>query len=109
MTEYAATVYRHFNADGDLLYVGQSIKPIQRQVSHRCGDAPWWYEITRIEMEHFGTTLETEIAELRAIRDEEPRYNKKFDPRRLASLEASWEALIDPVGWMEKGRKWLEA
>lgn len=66
-------LYRHFSANGALLYVGQSVCPLHRQNQHRC--SPWFVEIARIEIERFPTRDELDGAEKAAIKRERPLYN----------------------------------
>jgi hypothetical protein len=67
-------LYRHFNKEGRLLYVGVSLTAIKRLVEHRNGCA-WYRQIARIEVEWFDTRDEALAAEAEAIRTEKPRYN----------------------------------
>lgn len=69
-----ADLYRHFNEDGELLYVGISMSALERSIAHR-KKSHWWNEITRIEIEKFPTRAEALEAEKRAIRAENPKYN----------------------------------
>lgn len=68
------TLYRFWNADGELLYVGISVRPWDRWKQHR-GDKPWWEEVTSVTLENFATRAEVLAAELQAIRTEAPKYN----------------------------------
>jgi hypothetical protein len=43
-------LYRHFDKDGNLLYVGVSLNAIERTISHR-DKSPWYQDIARIEIE----------------------------------------------------------
>jgi hypothetical protein len=67
-------VYRCFAADGQLLYVGQTIRASVRFADHR-RDTPWWPEVARTTVEKFPTVSEALSAELLAIQDEQPLYN----------------------------------
>ena len=73
-------LYRHYDRDGALLYVGMSTNAIARLRSHK--DAPWSHEISRIEMESFPDGASAKAAEQRAIREENPVFNKE----RIAEL-----------------------
>lgn len=72
--EVKGTLYRMFNADGDLLYLGISSRGPQRFGEHR-QTQDWWTEVETIRVEHFATIGEAERAERAAIPIEEPRYN----------------------------------
>lgn len=68
------TLYRFWDADGVLLYVGISVRPWQRWREHR-GDKPWWEEVVSVTLESFATREEVAAAEAIAIRSEGPRHN----------------------------------
>lgn len=67
-------LYRHFDADGTLIYVGVTANPLQRLAAHECGSA-WIQEIARTDYEWFPTLALALAAEATAIRSERPRYN----------------------------------
>jgi hypothetical protein len=73
-------LYRHFDADGRLLYVGISIQAFGRLCRHQKG-SPWWLKIARVTVEQFGSRSAAEDAELRAIKTELPVYNKRHKPK----------------------------
>lgn len=74
MADGATALYRHFDKDGRLLYVGISLSVIGRLAQHR-GRAHWYKRITRIEVEWFDTRAEAAHAEMIAIQDENPECN----------------------------------
>jgi predicted GIY-YIG superfamily endonuclease len=67
-------MYRHFAADGALLYVGISCKPITRLKQHE-HDSGWASEIVRVEIERFETRQAALDAERAAIKKEKPKHN----------------------------------
>jgi predicted GIY-YIG superfamily endonuclease len=67
-------LYRHFNAAGELLYVGISLSPTTRLYQHRSG-ARWFREISSVTVEWFDCRQFAETAERQAIKSEKPRYN----------------------------------
>lgn len=67
-------LYRHFSANGELLYVGISCKPITRLKQHE-HDSGWASEIARVEIERFETRAAAMAAEREAIKKEKPRHN----------------------------------
>lgn len=87
MTE--TQLYRHFNADGELLYVGISMTVLIRTRSHSY-NSTWFNEVRRIEIEPFPSLVSALEAERSAIRDEKPKHNaqcldsKKFQNKRDA-------------------------
>lgn len=72
-----ACVYRHYNVDGELLYVGTSGNPFVRLQDHRIG-SHWFKSFAWIELEHYSSADEAMVAETRAIKEERPRYNGKL-------------------------------
>ena len=67
-------LYRHFNAEGELLYVGISLSAVKRLSQHKC-DSTWYGDIATIEIEKFPTREEAMEAETVAIQNEAPIYN----------------------------------
>lgn len=69
-------LYRHFDANGQLLYVGIATDHLRRLLAH-VTTATWAREIARIDVVWFPTRAEAEEAELKSIIDECPRFNIK--------------------------------
>jgi predicted GIY-YIG superfamily endonuclease len=67
-------LYRHFDADGALLYVGVTNNPQRRMAEHRCR-AAWRDEIHSVKVKWFCDRLSAEIAEREAITSERPVFN----------------------------------
>lgn len=72
-----AVLYRIYNADDELLYVGATTNPAQRVQSHDEMQS-WWSEAVTIKMEHYRSQEELGAAEIAAIRAEGPRYNLSY-------------------------------
>lgn len=68
-------LYRHFDSDGVLLYVGISGQLGARTKQHQ-RSARWFEQISHITVEHFPTRQQVVEAEMRAIYNERPVYNK---------------------------------
>ncbi len=66
-------LYRHFNNDGRLLYVGISVNPLSRLEEHK--NSKWFASIAKMTVETFATTEEAERAEKLAIKSESPICN----------------------------------
>jgi len=94
-------LYRHFNARGKLLYVGISVKPLDRLLSHVSGSA-WVSEIVRIEISWCADRTEAMLAEADAIKSERPLWNQVHSPAhvvndvRLAKKQAAAAHLAEP-------------
>lgn len=67
-------LYRHFDAQGALLYVGVSLNPFMRLRGHRLRSS-WEQRISRISIEWFDTRKQALEAEFFAIRAEAPLHN----------------------------------
>ena len=69
-------LYRLFDADGTLLYIGISYSAISRYAQHRASQ-PWIGDVCRIEIEtHDVSRAELEQIERAAIIAEKPKHNK---------------------------------
>ena len=71
-------LYRHFDKDGKLLYIGTSISVMSR-TSHHHKISPWFNKITSITIERFPGRYDAARAEKKAILEEFPVYNKMFN------------------------------
>lgn len=67
-------VYRYFDEDNELLYVGESNDPRRRAQDH-ANSKEWWPDVTYTSVEAFNNMSLAKTEEVRAIRDELPRYN----------------------------------
>ncbi len=70
-------LYRHFDSKGELLYIGVSYHAMYRMSQHK-DSAKWFDEISVIKVEQYPTRKMAELAEKRAIKKENPKYNKKY-------------------------------
>jgi DNA-binding transcriptional regulator YiaG len=69
------SLYRHFDAAGQLLYVGISLSALRRLGEHERG-SQWYESIANVTVEQFSSRAEAEQAEIYAIRNEKPLHNK---------------------------------
>lgn len=76
-------LYRFFDADQRLLYVGISGQLRERWPQHR-RKAPWWEQAAFVQVEHWGAVHTALDAERAAIAAEMPLFNKRSS-RRLAT------------------------
>lgn len=67
-------VYRHFDASGELLYIGACTSYAHREQQHRSRSA-WWPKIARVTFEYHETLREAFEAERAAIWFEKPPHN----------------------------------
>ena len=73
-TDSTTDLYRYFDAEGRLLYVGISFSAIARAAQHR-EDKGWWQDVARMHVEHLPTRSEAVAAERQAIQSEQPLHN----------------------------------
>ena len=70
-------LYRHFDADDNLLYVGATVRLLSRHMGHK--SASHWYDrIAKITIENFNTMAELWAAEKSAIETEKPLFNIQY-------------------------------
>jgi hypothetical protein len=72
----AWVVYRHFDCNGRLLYVGRTAQFEHRHASHR-NRTPWWPEVDRITSIPYGSYELCAAAEAEAIATEAPVNNRQ--------------------------------
>lgn len=82
MTTTPTDLYRHFDKDGRLLYVGISFRAIIRQAAHR-NAAPWWDDVVTITVERFPSRKAALAAEKRAVEAEKPMHNKHWAEKKF--------------------------
>ena len=70
-----AYVYRFYNANDVLLYVG-STSSLRKRIHEHYRDNPWFRWVARGEWEHCETRAKASEIEMEAIREERPKYNK---------------------------------
>lgn len=68
------TLYRYFDSNGELLYVGITGDNTKRQSQHR-RNSFWFGEIAQATFEHFDLRDNALEAETLAIKNEKPKYN----------------------------------
>jgi hypothetical protein len=73
-------LYRHFDADGRLLYVGVSLSAIGRLAEHKQG-AEWFWLIARVEVTAYANRRTVLKAERIAIQREKPLHNIRHAKR----------------------------
>lgn len=77
-------IYRFFNANDELLYVGISSDPALRWKQH-CATKPWVSEVAMRVIEWLPSRQEALLAEIQAIKSEQPRYNGTHTPYKRSS------------------------
>ncbi|TAL00365.1 MAG: GIY-YIG nuclease family protein [Rhodospirillaceae bacterium] len=93
--EQWSCLYRHFDKDGALLYVGIAINPMMRYINDHRRFAHWFKDITRIEIEHFPTRKDAFAAERQAIAAEKPLHNVRRPSTKKMPLRVSPRLLTE--------------
>ena len=73
-------LYRHFDADGTLLYIGTSLSAISRLGGH-LHSSEWFPSIASVSVQRFDSKAVALNAEREAIRTEHPLHNVMFTNR----------------------------
>ena len=81
------TLYRFYDAEGALLYVGIT-KFFEPRLKQHYKNADWFFETASVTLEHYKTRQEVERAETRAIESESPRYNIAKSLDKEVALDA---------------------
>lgn len=71
-------LYRFYDAQDRLLYVGITVSVLNRWGAHAV-DKPWWGDVVRATIEHRSDRASALIAEKAAIINEKPLYNKQHN------------------------------
>lgn len=107
-------LYRHFNADGALLYVGISSNPLKRLDAHVKGSS-WVQEIETVSLLWFDSREEASDAEREAISSEGPLHNiqcARGGDTPVAELISCWPTRLDLAqaigGNVESVHKWAK-
>lgn len=90
LDDHRTALYRFFDADGTLLYVGITYDTEQRFASHS-NNSPWWKDAVSHTVEWRDTRRLALAAELTAIRNERPRYNINGTPWSASRRELNPE------------------
>lgn len=86
MVNRRTCVYRAYDADEQLLYVGISMSLDGRLTKHR--SSVWWPEVEEITVQWFDGREAAKAAERIAILDEKPAYNlaRPANPIRIREV-----------------------
>jgi hypothetical protein len=92
-------LYRLFDAEGRLLYVGVAFNPEVRWKDH-AKDKPWWGDVERKTVAWCETRTDALLDEAEAIRTERPLYNvKDSNVPRSTGPRPHAAVRVAPTGW----------
>lgn len=86
------SLYRYYDENGVLLYVGITGRGLSRNVEHN-KSKPWWSNVRRQEVDHYPDRARALAAERAAIRQYRPPYNIQHNPGH-AVIRAAYEAFV---------------
>jgi len=96
-------LYRHFDEDGTLLYIGISLNTMSRLSQHKVA-SPWFEKVASVTIDHFDSRAEALKAEREAIQNENPPHNIHHKRNEIV-LEK--EAIETHAAHAEKSREEL--
>ena len=67
-------LYRHYDGNDNLLYVGISLSPRHRTKSHK-KESHWFDDVRKIIIEKHESRFDAKKSEFQAIQKEKPKYN----------------------------------
>lgn len=95
-------LYRFFDSEERLLYVGVAFDPDARWKEH-AKSKPWWPDVKRKVIEWRETRTDALIAEADTIRTERPLYNvKDSNVPRMAGPRPHGTPRLKPRGWKDR-------
>jgi prophage antirepressor-like protein len=86
-------LYRHYDIDNQLLYIGISISPSNRFEGHK-NTSEWAFDSVRMDTQWFDSKEEALAAENIAIKNEHPKFNKihsKINRKNKVNLSTTSE------------------
>lgn len=89
------TLYRLFDGQDQLLYIGIAGNPGRRFEQHRIHKA-WWGEVAMIRLQHFDYRRQAEEAETRAIIDERPPMNDTGADKAAEPMPTHRSVVVPP-------------
>ena len=93
-------LYRHFDGERKLLYVGISLSTFARLSQHK-DHSDWFKKIKSVEIENFETREEAMAAERKAIQSEDPMFNIAMK-KTLAQIEKENRQVLKQAVLIEK-------
>lgn len=105
MSARRTTLYRFFDAEGRLLYVGITTLGPNRWAEHE-RHREWWDQVASSTVEQFGSREEAHAAEIAAILQEEPPYNLRHQPRPAKPAPTYRKHGEGSIIWRPKIRRW---
>ncbi|GAA4987280.1 GIY-YIG nuclease family protein [Actinopolymorpha pittospori] len=97
MTGEPNALYRFFDEDGALLYVGITAS-LPRRLGEHAAEKPWWTSLRRITVDHYDSRAAAIAAETEAIRTERPAWNiREAEPRATTATPLRRQVRVGPA------------
>lgn len=96
-TSSCCYLYRYFDEQNQLLYVGISLSAINRLAQHK-RVADWASLVRRVSIESFESRAAALVAEKKAIRTENPLYNIKGKKSGLSTIKMTVSGGVEQNG-----------
>ncbi|MGH3489475.1 MAG: GIY-YIG nuclease family protein [Actinopolymorphaceae bacterium] len=105
----SCSLYRFYDREGDLLYVGITKKLPRRLREHEI-DKAWWTEVQQVTINHFETRDRALEAEAGAIYHEQPRWNVhgRRKPEPLVEILPPQPVAVDGGSDDVEEEQWLD-
>lgn len=98
-TPERTALYRLYDAEGRLLYIGIAGKPEWRWIKH-AAEKSWWAEVARRDTVWFSSRKEALAREAEAIVSEEPVYNVQHNGKRrrvVSNRHTRYRQMVDSI------------
>lgn len=97
-------LYRHFDKDGNLLYVGISISYFVRLSQHKNGSF-WFSDIATSTIEKFNSRHDAEKAEIFAISSEHPLHNVVYNRKKKERIPKPERKILPKIPIAKKDKE----
>lgn len=95
-------LYRFYDTNQRLLYIGISLNAATRAAQHRT-EKPWWTDVAHMRIEHLDVTSRAEALDIerRAIQTERPLHNivHNTSPQEQLAMETPPNPNDGLIGW----------
>jgi hypothetical protein len=91
----STTLYRFYDAEWRILYVGISWNPRERFGRHE-DEKPWWEYVAFVRVDHYAVREAAEQAEQDTIREERPPFNTVAQNRYVREILTAARTVAHP-------------
>jgi hypothetical protein len=109
MNTKSTALYRCFDRDGSLLYVGISVSAAARLIGHKRNSC-WFNSLHRVDVQYFSSRKKALEEEAAAIKKEKPKLNKHHNKNIPFRASESFDEYIERISAPEasgaRGKVW---